>query len=126
MLCYVTGTDKYKTDVLPFEAMSAGGSCTDISYCTAIKISDLKWGMHGKQSYYMTIKATNAVGLHTVASSDAYVHNVGLAAQGVVFDVEQHSVRIFCSDFFLQIPHTKYKPNYNAKELTNDTYNLNH
>lgn len=56
--------------------------------CTAIAISDTEWRLHGHQTYYVTIKAENSAGLSTFAVSEPYIHDVQLASEGLVFDIE--------------------------------------
>ena len=76
---------------MPFKALSTGGACADVSTCTAINIRTLPWDIHGYKEYYVIIKATNVVGSFTLASSDAYIHAVDLASEGVVFDIDKGS-----------------------------------
>ena len=78
-------------DVLPFQGLSSGCSCKVPVGCSAINTDRLNWHLHGHQRYYVTVKASNTVGLFTLESSDEYIHDVELPSVGVVFDVSVQS-----------------------------------
>lgn len=90
----VAGSEPYKNDVTGFRPVSEGGTClwdTMSVNCTAIFTGNLPWNLHGSQNYFITIKASNPIGLYALAVSDVYVHNVYLASEGVVFDINPSS-----------------------------------
>ena len=84
------GHSSGQTDVQTYLPLRSGGSCVVGSppTCTAIAVSDMKWRLHGHQTYYVTIKAENSAGLATFAVSEPYVHDVELASEGLVFDIQ--------------------------------------
>lgn len=86
----LTGHSPGHTDVQSYTPLQSGGSCVvgDPPTCTAIAISDTEWRLHGHQTYYVTIKAENSAGLSTFAVSETYIHDVQLASEGLVFDIE--------------------------------------
>ena len=83
-----TTTDSI-VNILPFTGLSTGGSCTSLlpSTCTAIALSTLHWELHANHDYYISVKATNVVGLYTIATSSAYTHDISPPTGGLVFDV---------------------------------------
>nr|XP_034314147.1 uncharacterized protein LOC105348718 isoform X1 [Crassostrea gigas] len=89
-LKFAIGHSPGHTDVQSYTPLQSGGSCVvgDPPTCTAIAISDTEWRLHGHQTYYVTIKAENSAGLSTFAVSEPYIHDVQLASEGLVFDIE--------------------------------------
>ncbi|XP_078334035.1 uncharacterized protein LOC111124258 [Crassostrea virginica] len=93
-LQFAIGHSSGQTDVQTYLPLRSGGSCVVGSppTCTAIAVSDMKWRLHGHQTYYVTIKAENSAGLATFAVSEPYVHDVELASEGLVFDIQAFSL----------------------------------
>ncbi|XP_053398947.1 uncharacterized protein LOC128556937 [Mercenaria mercenaria] len=87
------GTTRNGKDLLSFDSLSAGGSCTihKPPSCTAISTHSLPWHMHGELHYFVTIKVRDTVGLFVTASSTEYRHYIELASQGVVQDIDDDS-----------------------------------
>ena len=77
-------------NILPFTELSAGGSCTATQHptCAALDLSVLPWQLHANHEYYVSIKAENAIGLFTIATSSVYKHDVTMATGGLIFDVK--------------------------------------
>ncbi|XP_021356985.1 uncharacterized protein LOC110452658 [Mizuhopecten yessoensis] len=86
---FAIGHSEYAVDVQQYKPLSGGATCTlsVIPDCTAALVADLDWDLHGHHSYYVTVRAENSVGLFVMATSSAYIHDVQLAARGVVLDV---------------------------------------
>ncbi|XP_063399976.1 uncharacterized protein LOC134684607 [Mytilus trossulus] len=87
---FAIGSIALGTQIQQYMPLSAGGTCTDIitPTCTAVMVTTLDWSLHGNHKYYVSIKVTNTAGLVKIKSSGAYIHNVQLPAEGVVFDIE--------------------------------------
>ena len=90
------GSVKHGLDILPFKRLSPGCSCKVPVTCTAINIGRLNWHLHGHQRYYVTVKASNTIGMFTLASSDEYIHDVELPSFGVVFGVDVEATSLVC------------------------------
>eukprot|EP00058_Branchiostoma_floridae_P022361 XP_002607851.1 hypothetical protein BRAFLDRAFT_117282 [Branchiostoma floridae] len=84
---YAVGHEANREDILEYTALSSVGPCGGASGCTAIHRDSLQWGLHGTHSYYVSVKATDFVGLTTVATSSPYVHYEGEPTAGVVEDI---------------------------------------
>ncbi|XP_053400999.1 uncharacterized protein LOC128557566 [Mercenaria mercenaria] len=84
------GTTRNGKDILPFNSLSTGGSCTSLKRpsCTAISTHSLTWHMHGEQHYFVTVMVRDTAGHFVTASSGEYRHYVELASQGVVQDID--------------------------------------
>lgn len=54
-------------------------------------MSELDWKLNGHHTYYMTIKATNLVGLSVMQTSVSYSHDIVLPRKGIVIDVPGNS-----------------------------------
>jgi len=101
---FLSGSEPYGVDVIHFRPLTAGGSCLLVPHypnCTAVSTSDLPWHLHGRQHYYVTLKAMNLVGLYVLATAGPYLHNVQLASEGVVFDTAITSPNIQVTDLDL-------------------------
>ncbi|XP_053401094.1 uncharacterized protein LOC123523194 isoform X2 [Mercenaria mercenaria] len=87
------GTSKTSQDVLPFQDLSTGGSCTSLSptNCAAISTNLLPWQLHALQTYCVVIKATDSAGMFVLASSEKYQHSAIKASTGIVHDVDTNS-----------------------------------
>ena len=83
------GTDDVKAFSPLTEDTSVPGICawTTPPTCVAIPVEDLQWRLHGRHSYYVTLKLEGVNGLETVASSDVYEHYVGPPSGGVVVEI---------------------------------------
>ncbi|XP_070557450.1 uncharacterized protein [Ptychodera flava] len=57
--------------------------------CVAIPTSNLSWSLHGEHVYFVSVKVENVAGLHTVATSRPYKHNVVLPRSGTVFEFDK-------------------------------------
>ena len=64
--------------------------------------------MHGYREYYIVIKVTNIADLFTVVSSDAYKHDVELASEGVVIDIDKDESNLVNPCFFYPFPNNKF------------------
>ncbi|KAK3101903.1 hypothetical protein FSP39_007221, partial [Pinctada imbricata] len=86
---FAIGHDQGSTDVHSYQILQSVGPCTQATppTCTAIKVEDTDWRLHGHHTYYITVKAENSAGLTTYGISSAYVHDVQLPTLGVVFEV---------------------------------------
>ncbi|CAC5360413.1 unnamed protein product [Mytilus coruscus] len=87
---FAVGHSSFGTDVQDFQPLLSGDSCT-LNYpphCTAVNISDMDWFLHGHHTYYVSIKITNSAGLVTIQTSDPYIHDVQLPAEGVIIDID--------------------------------------
>ncbi|XP_078597675.1 uncharacterized protein LOC144873854 [Branchiostoma floridae x Branchiostoma japonicum] len=84
---YAVGHEANREDILEYTALSSVGPCGDAAGCTAIHRNSLQWGLHGTHSYYVSVKATDFVGLTNVATSSPYVHYEGEPTAGVVEDI---------------------------------------
>ncbi|XP_035676037.1 uncharacterized protein LOC118415485 [Branchiostoma floridae] len=84
---YAVGHQANREDILEYTALSSVGPCGGATGCTAIHRDSLQWGLHGTHSYYVSVKATDFVGLTTVATSSPYVHYEGEPTAGVVEDI---------------------------------------
>ncbi|XP_053398434.1 uncharacterized protein LOC128556766 [Mercenaria mercenaria] len=84
------GTSRKGKDVLPFHSLSTGGSCNSLTppTCTAFSTRSLPWHLHGELDYYVTIKVKDTAGHFVTGCSREYRHNVELASQGIVQDVD--------------------------------------
>ncbi|XP_053401015.1 uncharacterized protein LOC128557569 [Mercenaria mercenaria] len=89
------GTTRNGKDILPFNILSTGGSCTLLKHpsCTAISTHSLTWHMHGEQHYFVTVMVRDTAGNILTASSGEYRHYVELASQGVVQDIDDTIVK---------------------------------
>ncbi|CAG2233138.1 unnamed protein product [Mytilus edulis] len=87
---YAVGHSAYGTDVQGFQPLQSGGTCTltQPPSCTAVKVTDLDWFLHGHHTYYVSLKVTNTAGQTVIQSSGPYIHDVQLPAEGVVLDIE--------------------------------------
>ncbi|XP_071123173.1 uncharacterized protein [Mytilus edulis] len=87
------GHEKYSTDVQGFIPLKEGGGCfiTSPPICTAVKIIDLDWYLHGHHTYYISIKVTNTAGLTAIQASSPYIHDVQLPAEGFVLDIDSQN-----------------------------------
>ncbi|XP_069133969.1 uncharacterized protein [Argopecten irradians] len=87
---FAIGHNQYGTDVQPYKPLTGGATCTlkQDPDCTAASLAKLDWDLHGHHTYYVTVKAENSVGLFVMATSNAYIHDVQLAAKGLVLDVD--------------------------------------
>ncbi|XP_060084880.1 uncharacterized protein LOC132564227 [Ylistrum balloti] len=86
---FAIGHSEYGVDVQQYKPLSGGATCTlsAVPDCTAALVAALDWDLHGHHAYYVTVRAENSVGLFVAATSNAYFHDVQLAAKGVVLDV---------------------------------------
>ncbi|CAC5360416.1 unnamed protein product [Mytilus coruscus] len=87
---FAVGHTAYGTDIQDFQPLQSGDSCT-LTYppnCTAVDITNMDWFLHGHHSYYVSIKITNSAGLVTIQTSDPYIHDVQLPAEGVIIDID--------------------------------------
>ncbi|XP_046571088.1 LOW QUALITY PROTEIN: uncharacterized protein LOC124279320 [Haliotis rubra] len=86
---FTVGSSPGGSEILPFLPLLSGGGCTVTRSpsCTAVATGDLHWDLHPAQTYYVSVKVINIVGLWTIGVSDPYVHDVRLPSRGVVFDV---------------------------------------
>ncbi|XP_076117799.1 uncharacterized protein LOC143085385 [Mytilus galloprovincialis] len=87
---FAVGHTAYGTDIHDFLPLQSGDICT-FTYppnCTAVDITNMDWFLHGHHTYYVSIKITNSAGLVTIQTSDSYIHDVQLPAEGVIIDVD--------------------------------------
>ncbi|XP_046575805.1 uncharacterized protein LOC124283822 [Haliotis rubra] len=86
---FAVGSSRGGSDIFPFLPLLSGGGCSVSTppACTAVATSDLHWDLHHAQTYYISVKVTNIVGLWTIGVSDPYVHDVIPPSRGVVFDI---------------------------------------
>ncbi|CAG2234222.1 unnamed protein product [Mytilus edulis] len=87
---FAVGHTAYGTDIQDFLPLQSGDICT-FTYppnCTAVDITNMDWFLHGHHTYYVSIKITNSAGLVTIQTSDSYIHDVQLPAEGVIIDVD--------------------------------------
>ncbi|CAC5386461.1 unnamed protein product [Mytilus coruscus] len=96
---FAVGHSSYGTDVQGFQPLQSGGTCTFTQppSCTAVKVTDLDWYLHGHHTYYVSLKVTNTAGQTAIQSSGPYIHDVQLPAEGVVLDIDTQ-------DFSTDIP----------------------
>lgn len=59
--------------------------------CTAFSTQSLPWHLHGEQDYFVTIKVRDTAGQYVTASSTGYRHDIKLASQGIVQDIDTDS-----------------------------------
>ena len=55
--------------------------------CVATPVGDLQWRLHGRHSYYVTLKLEGVNRLERVVSSDEYEHYIGPPSGGVVVEI---------------------------------------
>ena len=93
------GTDDVKTFSPLTEDTSVPGLCvwTTPPTCVAIPVEDLQWRLHGRHSYYVTLKLEAVNGLETVASSDVYEHYVGPPSGGIVVEIPVDTTELVSS-----------------------------
>lgn len=105
----ILGHEKYSTDVQGFIPLKEGGGCliTSSPICTAVKIIDLDWYLHGHHTYYISIKVTNTAGLTAIQASSTYIHDVQLPAEGFVLDIDS------------QVQNSQWEVYYCKKNVTN-------
>ncbi|WAR05117.1 hypothetical protein MAR_020486 [Mya arenaria] len=91
------GSARFTSNVVPFSAQRSGGSCNinDTTSCTAVDMRSLKWALHENTDYYVTVKATDPLGLFVVASSERYTRYYELPSSGVVYDIDIDDNRPF-------------------------------
>ena len=82
-------TDNLKTFAPLTRATSASGLCTWTTppTCVATPVGELQWRLHGRHSYYVTLKLEGVNGLERVVSSDEYEHYIGPPSGGVVVEI---------------------------------------
>ncbi|XP_063415906.1 uncharacterized protein LOC134697555 [Mytilus trossulus] len=91
---FAVGHTAYGTDIQDFLPLQSGDICT-FTYppnCTAVDITNMDWSLHGHHTYYVSIKITNSAGLVTIQTSDPYIHDVQLPAEGVIIDVDPQDI----------------------------------
>ncbi|XP_019617771.1 PREDICTED: uncharacterized protein LOC109465072 [Branchiostoma belcheri] len=88
---YSVGHHPGTTEVHDFAPLTTDDKFCNITSpptCLTIPLSALDWHLHGQNTYYVSIRVENAAGLSTVATSQPYVHFVGLPSRGVVMEVD--------------------------------------
>ena len=60
---------------------------TEPPTCVAIPVEDLQWRLHGRHSYYVTLRLEGVNGLEIVASSVGYEHYIGPPSSGIVVEI---------------------------------------
>ncbi|KAI0232203.1 hypothetical protein LSAT2_017453, partial [Lamellibrachia satsuma] len=93
-------TDSIKEFVSLTQASSVSGLCTwtEPPTCVAIPLSGLQWNLHGRHSYYMSLKLEGINALDRVASSDVYEHYRGPPYGGVVVELPLNTVELLSED----------------------------
>jgi len=83
------GTDNVKQFVSLTQESSVSGLCawTHPPTCVAIPVRDLQWRLHGRHSYYVSLKLEGINGIDRVASSNVYEHYIGAPYGGVVVEL---------------------------------------
>lgn len=86
---------------MDFKPLQNGTNCivSNPPTCSAVKIGDLDWNLHGHHTYFVTVKVKNTAGLVSVKTSSPYVHDVQMPSEGVVIDANPEVIIIFKSPY---------------------------
>ena len=90
------GADNVKSFSQLTEGSSVPGLCTWTTppTCVATPVGDLQWRLHGRHSYYVTLKLEGVNGLERVVSSDEYEHYIGPPSGGVVVEIPVNTTEL--------------------------------
>ena len=83
------GTDNVKAFSSISRDSDVPGICssTDPPTCVAIPTDRLQWRLHGRHTYYISLKLEGVNGLERVTSSKAYEHYIGAPRGGLVVEI---------------------------------------
>ncbi|KAK2183533.1 hypothetical protein NP493_308g03123 [Ridgeia piscesae] len=105
---YAVGHSRGADNVKSFSQLTEGSSvprlCTWTTppTCVATPVGDLQWRLHGRHSYYVTLKLEGVNGLERVVSSDEYEHYIGPPSGGVVVEIPVNTTELMSEDIDLQ------------------------
>ncbi|KAK2158684.1 hypothetical protein NP493_1763g00001 [Ridgeia piscesae] len=97
---HLRGTDNVKRFVSLTQHISVPGLCTwtEPPTCVATPVDKLQWRLHGRHSYYVTLKLEGINHVERVVTSEVYVHYIGPPFDGIVVEIPVDTTEVLSED----------------------------
>ncbi|KAK2161993.1 hypothetical protein NP493_1549g00025 [Ridgeia piscesae] len=97
---HLRGTDNVKRFVSLTQHISVPGLCTwtEPPTCVATPVDKLQWRLHGRHSYYVTLKLEGINHVERVVTSEVYEHYVGPPFDGIVVEIPVDTTEMLSED----------------------------
>ena len=96
---HLRGTDNVKRFVSLTQHTSVPGLCTwtEPPTCVATPVDQLQWRLHGRHSYYVTLKLEGINHVERVVTSEVYEHYIGPPFDGIVVEIPVDTTEMVCT-----------------------------